>query len=263
MQHSILLEESDYQRLRQEALRLELTPEALAQRWLRERLELTAAAANRNPAQALQSTSVSEVLAAAAALSKARTNGDEALRLLLEARFTAPPGARQGIEYEIRAFLQRYPLLPDDVRKVLDHCTYPIAPLVAHELSQVLQLHPAPLTLTLEELVARFGPAPVQADIQAVLLFLRWKKTEVSSMLVAEALGELATRAPSPMFRSAIPLLRRQWGQPFPPAAFTRALKAIEKATLAWKDLPLPAAEQEQEAETHDLPIPAPEKSTE
>lgn len=261
MQHSIPLEESDYQRLRLEAHRLGLTPEVLAQRWLRERLEVVGHTTLMNPVQALQSQSVSEVLAAAAALSQARTNGAEALGLLLEARFTAPQGARQGIDYELRAFLQRYPLLPDAVRSVLDHCTYPLAPLVAYELSQVLQLSPAPLTLTVEQLLARFGPTVTPEDIQAILSFLRWKKTEVSSMLVAEVLGELAQRAPSPLFRSAIPLLRRQWGQPFPPGAFTRALKAIEHATSAWKDLPLPAFEREGEAQ--DLPLPAPGKSAE
>jgi hypothetical protein len=73
------------------------------------------------------------------------------------------------------------------------------------------------------------------------------------SVIGAERLAVLATEHPTPELRVALAYLRGRW--PLVPRAFVQARNAIEKATKAWADLPLPT--DTTDPPSKDLPRPA------
>lgn len=110
----------------------------------------------------------------------------------------------------------------------------------------------AELAVALAGLAVRPQRADLDALIRVVAAALRLPRAAVQA---ARALESLASLAPCPELRQALKPLR---GIPFwsRPSAFLSAYHAIEAATVAWKDLPLPASGPSHAA---DLPVLAEE----
>ena len=91
------------------------------------------------------------------------------------------------------------------------------------------------------------------AEVVAWLAFARREMPTDDADFLGRALVWLAHENPCPELRAALPHLKSRWLIPSPPS-FDQARLAIESATKAWKDLPVPAVP---EFAPHSLPRPA------
>jgi hypothetical protein len=89
-----------------------------------------------------------------------------------------------------------------------------------------------------------------------LIALLRWQRTGGTAQKVAYALTMIALSTPSVELRQALPFLRASARRPFAPPEFAQAVKTIEDATAQWKDLPRPAASDDDEPLDADLPRP-------
>jgi hypothetical protein len=172
-----------------------------------------------------------------------------AIRPLLGAYARREAENKAALYHEVRVLLGRYILLPEAAWETVRKCTPTTAPLVTRQLKEFLGLHTSPQdTLdTTQPLTA--------ADVVSLITLLRWQKTGAVAQQVAHALTVASLDSPIPELRQALPLLRPAWHNLFAPAEFIQSVKAIEKATAHWADLPLPA-ESDDEPEVRDLPLP-------
>ncbi len=158
---------------------------------------------------------------------------------------------KPSLVYELRALLGHYPLLSDSAWKAIQACTVRTAPLIARQIKTSLSL-PISTKDGIDPLV--FREASTAAEISSLTALLRWQRTGDVARQAAQALHQIAL-TPCLELRQALPYLRRAWHILFAHPELLQALKAIEEATVFWKDLPLPA-ESGDEFENHDLPVP-------
>jgi hypothetical protein len=175
-----------------------------------------------------------------------------AIRPLLQAYAQADAVHKVALYHEVRVLLGRYIVLPEAAWTAIHQCTPRTAPLVARQVKEFLGLY---IDLR-DTLSATQALAP--ADVLSLVALLRWKNTGSTAQRIAYALTSTALSAPTVELRQALPLLRVGWQNLFAPAEFLQATKAIERATDAWADLPLPAASQEL-VDEHNLPVPVEE----
>ena len=108
----------------------------------------------------------------------------------------------------------------------------------------------------LVQLAKKLVGEPTAVSIATLRDFLIFAKVEFrpeEAFSLVQTILNLAASSPSPELRTLLPHLKGRWLSPVPPS-FERARLAIEEATEAWKDLPLPALS---EGSAQALPVPA------
>jgi hypothetical protein len=175
-----------------------------------------------------------------------------ALRPLLIVYSQAEAVYKAACYQELETLLGHYPQLPDDAWRAIRFCTLRTAPLVARQLKTSLALPLGPK----DELDPRiFRDASTSAEIASLTALLRWQRTGEAAKLAALALHQIALAHPVPALRQALPYLHRAWHIRFAHPELIQARKAIEDATVQWKDLPI-LAESDTDSSGRGLPVP-------
>jgi hypothetical protein len=175
-----------------------------------------------------------------------------ALRPLLIVYSQADAVYKATCYQELETLLGRYPQLPDDAWRAIQLCTLRTAPLVAQQLKTTLALPLGPKD-GLDPLV--FRDESTSAEIACLTALLRWQRTGEVAKLAAGALHQIALAHPVPQLRQALPYLNRAWHIRFAHPELIQARKAIEEATMPWKDLPI-LAESNTDLSGRGLPVP-------
>jgi hypothetical protein len=175
-----------------------------------------------------------------------------AIRPLLLAYARSTTEHRPSLYQELKVLLGRYTLLPDTAWKAIQTCTVRTAPLVSQQIKMSLAL---PLDTKDSGDPLSFREATTATEIASLTALLRWQRTGDVARQVALALHQIALSDPVPQLREALPYLHRAWHICFAHPELLQALKAIEEATVLWKDLPLPA-ESKSDFATQNLPVP-------
>jgi hypothetical protein len=201
--------------------------------------------------EALGHPNTTRALAAAELLAK--SGASAAILPLLIAYSSASERLRRALYHELKVLLGRYTLLSDSAWAAIDSCTPRTAPLVSRQIKETQRRFIGPRdTLDAAALLAMPDPA----DILSLIALLRWQRTGGTAQKVAYALTMIALSTPSVELRQALPFLRASARRPFAPPEFAQAVKTIEDATAQWKDLPRPAASDDDEPLDADLPRP-------
>ena len=168
--------------------------------------------------------------------------------------------AKDPLKHELRRWLYRllgrFSSLPTSAHKAINVCTPVTAPLVSRMLKETYKFYIGSSDVFSTE------PPYAPEDILSLVTLLKWQRTGSMAQHIAHALTRAALFAPCLELRRALPLLRPTWRHPLVPAEFAQAAKAIEAATVTWKDLPLPA-ESDDEPEARNLPLPVDTESVE
>ena len=175
-----------------------------------------------------------------------------AIRPLLFAYARVEVPHRPALYQRLQSLLEHYIPLPDGAWKAIQASTLRTAPLVARQIKTTLSL---PLEPTDGIAPHVFRSAPTNAEIASLTALLRWQRTGDVARQAATALHQIALTAPAPQLREALPFLSRAWHIRFAHPELLQAMRAIEAATVLWKDLPLPA-ESDSYLGSHGLPLP-------
>ena len=200
--------------------------------------------------EALINSSTMVVLAVAELMAKSGSKG--AIHPLLTVYAGADARLKAPLLHELRVLLGRYIMLPDGAWRAIRACTLRTAPLVSHQIKTTLSL-PYGSKDRIDPLV--FRTASTEAEIISLTALLRWQRTGEVARQAASALHQIALSAPTPQLRQALPFLHPAWHIRFAHPELTQAMKAIETATMVWKDLPL-LAERDSRPDNQDLPLP-------
>ncbi len=248
-QLTISLDTEQFQRIQREAEHRQLTPEQLVKAILREHLQERRATLPEL-AEALETAPASQLPKLGELL--ALSGSPEAIRPLLIAYTKGSSLQKPSLYYELRALLGRYPLLSDSAWKAIQVCTVRTAPLIARQIKTSLGL-PVGAKDGVDPFM--FRESPTAAEIASLTALLSWQRTGDVARQAAQALHQIALTSPCLELRQALPYLRRAWHIRFAHPELLQALRAIEEATVLWKDLPLPA-EGDDALDSHNLPVP-------